>query len=549
MRRQTAKDGPNGQSEPADAAASSEDGPDAAKRSRRDFFRYGGTAAAGALLGGAVGGAIGFARGERSGFLEAENDYGALAPRRAPGFDHVVVVMGENRSFDNLLGYLYSNENLPDGQSFDGLAFGEYYNVAADGTRVDAHVYEGATDKIMAHPDPDPGEEYPHVNTQIFNTVEPAGNAKLFVESMQSPYNTPQNGEQATMSGFLNDYIINFERLKKGAPPTVDEAKHIMGSFSPEMLPTLSTLAREFAVFDNWYCAVPSQTFCNRSFAQEPMLQSQSAMYAALPMPAQDGRVFAGWYTSAEAAAAYQTDARVNGSETVACTDQRMVLHGAWMSPEENAAADAQIPILMYHQFTSRPEGEDGWLRGNYAYIGDFDAHMNYIATSGFYLPTWDELSAFIDGRLFLPNRSVIVTDDDADQTWFDLAVPVVDEYKMLSTSFMITAYRQDPQPSSFVLRRSHTHDMHQAGANGQGRMVNWTAEEIAADLNASGDVLGAREVAAYPFGHYDDTTKEGVAMAGYEMRGRSIRDTCTSAPTSSRYRWCGSTTVWDSMR
>lgn len=39
-----------------------------------------------------------------------------------------------------------------------------------------------------------------------------------------------------------------------------------MGSFSPEMLPVLSTLAAEFAVFDHWYAAVPSQTFCNRSF-------------------------------------------------------------------------------------------------------------------------------------------------------------------------------------------------------------------------------------------------------------------------------------------
>lgn len=262
-------------------------------------------------------------------------------------------------------------------------------------------------------------------------------------------------------------------------------------------------------------CAV---SFEGEGIAQQPMLQSQSALYAALPIPAQDGQVFAGWYTSADAAAAYQTDARVNGSETVVCEEQRMILHGSWMSPEENTAADSQIPILMYHQFTSRPEGEDGWLRGNYAYIGDFDAQMNHIATTGFYMPTWDELNAFIDGRLFLPNRSVIVTDDDADQTWFDLAVPVVDKYKVLSTSFMITAYRQDPPPSPYVLRRSHTHDMHQAGANGQGRMVNWTAEEIAADLNTSGDILGVREVIAYPYGHYNDTAKEGVAMAGYEM-------------------------------
>lgn len=262
-------------------------------------------------------------------------------------------------------------------------------------------------------------------------------------------------------------------------------------------------------------CAV---SFEGEGIAQEPMLQSQSTLYAALPIPAQDGLVFAGWYTTPEAAAAYQTDARVNGSEMVACTDQRMVLHAAWMSPQDNAAADSQIPILMYHQFTSRPEGEDGWLRGNYAYIGDFDAQMNHIATTGFYMPTWDELSAFIDGRLFLPNRSVIITDDDADQTWFDLAVPVVEKYQVLSTSFMITAYRQDPAPSPFVLRRSHTHDMHKAGANGDGLMVNLSAEEIAADLNTSGDILGVREVVAYPFGHFNDTSKQGVAMAGYEM-------------------------------
>ena len=80
---------------------------------------------------------------------------------------------------------------------------------------------------------------------------------------------------------------------------------------------------------------------------------------------------------------------------------------------------------MMYHQFTTRPEGEDGWLRNNYVYVGDFDAQMNHVATGGFYLPTWDELAAFIDGRLFLPNHSVVVTDDDADQTWFDLGAPV----------------------------------------------------------------------------------------------------------------------------
>ncbi|MDN3443696.1 polysaccharide deacetylase family protein [Microbacterium sp. APC 3901] len=262
-------------------------------------------------------------------------------------------------------------------------------------------------------------------------------------------------------------------------------------------------------------CAV---SFFGDGAPAEPMLQRQDALYAALPIPAQDGRVFAGWYTTEADAAAYTVAARVNGADPVVCVDQQTELFAGWTTPEANAAAEVQVPILMYHQFTANPDGESGWLRGNYAYIGDFDAQMTHIATTGFYLPTWDELSAFIDGRLSLPSRSVIITDDDADQTWFDLAVPVIERNRLLSTSFMITAYRQDPPPSIYVLRRSHTHDMHQAGENGKGRMTNWTADEIAADLNVSGDVLGVREVIAYPFGHYNDTAKQGVAQAGFEM-------------------------------
>jgi hypothetical protein len=59
---------------------------------------------------------------------------------------------------------------------------------------------------------------------------------------------------------------------------------------------------------------------------------------------------------------------------------------------------------------------------------------------------------------------------------------------------------------------------MHQAGDNGQGRMVNWSADQIAADLEASAAVLGVKEVIAYPFGHYNDTAKQGVTQAGFEM-------------------------------
>ncbi|MEZ4821811.1 MAG: alkaline phosphatase family protein [Ignavibacteria bacterium] len=38
---------------------------------------------------------------------------------------------------------------------------------------------------------------------------------------------------------------------------TREEFVPVMGSFSPEMMPVTSALARNFAVYDNWFCAVP----------------------------------------------------------------------------------------------------------------------------------------------------------------------------------------------------------------------------------------------------------------------------------------------------
>lgn len=238
-------------------------------QSRRNLLKWGGIAGVGAVLAGgswAAGAATASGEGSRKGFAAAPNHFARLRPRKEPGFDHLVVVMGENRSFDNLLGYLYTPENLPKGASFEGLAFGDYSNTGPDGTEYPVHVHEGLTDDIMERPNPDPGEEYPHVNTQLFNRVDPEDNADLWVDAMKAPYNAPEKGQKPDNSGFVNDYYINYRRLLGGDEPPQRELKHIMGSFSPEMLPVLSTLAKEFAVFDHWFCAVPSQTFCNRSF-------------------------------------------------------------------------------------------------------------------------------------------------------------------------------------------------------------------------------------------------------------------------------------------
>ncbi len=86
----------------------------------------------------------------------------------------------------------------------------------------------------MQQPQPDPGETYPHVNTQLFDIVHP-------------PANAPTPTTPATNSGFVRDYVATY-RASLHREPTEAEYRVAMGGFSPEMLPVFSTLARQFAV-------------------------------------------------------------------------------------------------------------------------------------------------------------------------------------------------------------------------------------------------------------------------------------------------------------
>lgn len=185
--------------------------------------------------------------------------------QNTPGMQHIVVLMGENRSFDNLLGHLYTPKTLPAGQKFEGLAFGDFSNTAADGTVIPAHIYSGSTEWVSSQPSPDPGEEFQHVNAQLFGEFIPRSNAGVAAVDMLAPYNIPRGKLTPTMTGFVKDFAAKYHHLA-GKEPSPKELRVSMGGFSPAQLPVLSLLAQQFGVFDHWFAAVPSQTYCNRSF-------------------------------------------------------------------------------------------------------------------------------------------------------------------------------------------------------------------------------------------------------------------------------------------
>jgi phospholipase C len=186
-------------------------------------------------------------------------------PDRSNALDHVVVIMFENRSFDNLLGRLYQPGDV---RAFEGVTGLDLENPipewASDRGGRDAVPYGLATN--MNAPSPDPGEEYQHVNTQLFGIIDPPSNRGVLAEKMSAPYNAPADSRQRpTMDGFVSDYISAFA-AEMGRQPAYSEYAQIMTGYAPERVPVVSALARGFATFDHWYCEVPTQTFANRSF-------------------------------------------------------------------------------------------------------------------------------------------------------------------------------------------------------------------------------------------------------------------------------------------
>ncbi len=191
--------------------------------------------------------------------------------------EHIVCLMLENRSFDNLLGWLAADDEAypPRGQYFNGLnthLWNPLSNVDSDGRPFVEQVYVRRNGKPPAEgpyalagsrraaelyqvdfrePDPDPGEGYRDTNHQLFGVYD--------VDSVYPP--------DPTMLGFVDNYknAMLYGTYSFGDAPT--DPRTVMNCYDSSQTPVLSALAKAYAVCDEWFCSVPSQTWPNRAFA------------------------------------------------------------------------------------------------------------------------------------------------------------------------------------------------------------------------------------------------------------------------------------------
>ncbi len=174
---------------------------------------------------------------------------------------HIVYLMLENRSFDNVLGWLYDDQNNkpahtidpdPNPPLYQGLKENTYYNLDIANNK---HWVTKGTDSgghsigPLYVPEEDPNEDYLAVNNQ------------LFMNQDNPSFGTPPN-----MGGFYQDFNNHKEEFHP-IPPAWPE--QIMQTYTQDAdsLPVLNGAAKNWAVSDAYFSAIPTQTNCNRAFA------------------------------------------------------------------------------------------------------------------------------------------------------------------------------------------------------------------------------------------------------------------------------------------
>jgi phospholipase C len=270
---------------------------------------------------------------------------------RTSAIQHVFVLMLENRSFDHMLGFSgIAGTDARTGQPtrIDGLA-GTESNQAQGRTFT---VSTGARDVLGSGP----RHNFADVLEQL------CGDGVAYAAGGAYP--------AIHCSGYASSYVKEVG---------LDAAGEVMKCFSPDQLPVLNALAREFVVCDRWFSSMPGPTEPNRMFAHA----ATSGAFDDSPTSAE----------ILESILLPDSGIDFKRGTIYRRLDERGVKYRIYADDHfPNAAELRDISVLSIHEFE---DFADDLKRGG------FDAGYVFIE------PSYDALDSFDDGNSQHPNGSV----------------------------------------------------------------------------------------------------------------------------------------------
>lgn len=201
-----------------------------------------------------------------------------------------------------------------------------------------------------------------------------------------------------------------------------------------------------------------------------------------------------------------------------------------------NKDSAQKIPVLMYHHLLKREDIANGWDGNNSVLAVEvFEEQMDYLYNNDFYIASLDELKDYMDGKIELPQKTVVITFDDGYLSNIIYAYPIMKKYNFRGTIFMIGSLAAKPQQEfnptglqyvsideAFKYEDvfgygSHTYNMHKLNDKNIPLLLSSNKKHIMEDLDKSKTVLNCKHF-AYPYGRFNNNSIKYLKNAGYEL-------------------------------
>ncbi|MCK2000589.1 polysaccharide deacetylase family protein [[Brevibacterium] frigoritolerans] len=192
---------------------------------------------------------------------------------------------------------------------------------------------------------------------------------------------------------------------------------------------------------------------------------------------------------------------------------------------------DKGLSILMYHQILDRSEVGNR-IGSTTITTEQFASEMNYLHQQGFETIYTSDLEKYVAGQINLPAKTTVITFDDGLISVRENAYPILKQYGMKATEYMIT-YRNNHKTEIFVPEKlqyfsredmnnlnnvfdyqAHTHNLHNINHSNLSDLITKPYSTVKADIQLNKNILNAHSF-AYPFGQYNDSTLKVMKELG----------------------------------
>lgn len=180
---------------------------------------------------------------------------------------------------------------------------------------------------------------------------------------------------------------------------------------------------------------------------------------------------------------------------------------------DTNNEVATSIPVLNYHFFYNEEYG-------NYCNQticlskGKLEEQLKYLRDNDFTTLTMQEFIDWHEGKIELPEKSVLLTIDDGGMGTSlsdgNILIPLLEKYQVHATLFLITAWwDKEDYKSDYLEIESHGYDIHRQGDCGDKRLACLSEEELKSDLSTSIYLLESNKAFCYPFYRYTSESIE----------------------------------------